>query len=102
MKTSHADTAKRNPTTHAFRLGIGYIDYGGEPKLRNGLRDAPPVVASAPMIGSIHLLKSPQGAIVPMKWTGQAWDPMSTHGNRLAYTPSFLGRARWSYVGPQT
>lgn len=101
MKLSQADTAKRNPTTHAYRMGIGYIDHGGEPKLRNGLKTAPPVVASTPAVGSAHMLRSPQGAVIPMKWNGQSWEPLGTHGNRLAYTPSFLGRARWTYVGPQ-
>lgn len=101
MKTSTAETAKRNPTSHAFRLGIGFVDFGGEPKLRNGLRAAAPVTAPNAAVSSVHRLKSPQGAVIDMCWNGASWEPLSTSGNRLAYTPSYLGRARWTYEGPK-
>lgn len=103
IASSTQERAQRSPHTHSFRPGTGYVDHGREPELANSVKNAAPCAPVGPSLpGTIHVLKPAGGGTIEMRWTGKFWEsPHSpSKGNRIAFTPDYLGRAGWSYLKP--
>ena len=104
--------AHASPTTHAFRRGVGYLEYAPNDELLKRRRDLalhagphgeaacdPP--ANTPT-GSQHLLKPP-GGHAPMVCSfvsrpAAAWMPLHRDGKRLAFTAAYLASHGWKYL----
>lgn len=95
----HYEKASKQKMSHAFIHGMGYV-YVGPLQVRNhvsaGLK--PPPEADH---GSLHWVMTPQGARLQMRWdkVNGVWEHPHNRalGNRLGWTPEYLGSHNWTY-----
>lgn len=98
--------AMKQQTSHQHVTGIGYIVHSGPPELPPsypvGSKPCSPPAGAAD--GSLHVLKSPQGGEIRMRWVAaeSAWASLKSEaGNRMAWSPSYLSQAGWEYLRPE-
>lgn len=99
MNQSDLATALRRPHHHQKMRGGPYLDLGCEPEIPPGIKPLAPVMppAGTPEL-SRHELVARGGAPIMMRWVDGRWMPKDAHaGNRMAFTPEYLGRAGWAY-----
>jgi hypothetical protein len=102
--TNRREAIKRQ-TGHQHVPGIGYIVHSGPPDLPADypVGSKPCNPPSGAVDGSLHLMRTPQGTELKMRWVASegAWAALkSDQGNRMAWEASYLSRAGWEYVGP--
>lgn len=96
--------AMKNPTSHQFIKGLGYLAHTEPPEIPLGTR---PSTGCTPPTGtpdgSLHLLQPPgTRPKMTFKWLmrDSAWQAIPIRGNRIAWTADHMKRAGWSYAGP--
>jgi hypothetical protein len=103
---SNRSRAMRNPTTHIFARGRGYIDLGEAPQLANKVAPAGrcnPAAGTAD--GSYHSLVPPGGhPPINFRWLmgARCWFSLDNRSKRLGYAPDYLSQAGWVYGWPVT
>lgn len=111
LRKSSQQRAHASPTTHAFKYGVGYLEYAPNNDL---LRSAPHLAMKHGQhrdrscmppdntpAGSKHLLKPPGATPIECTYLprDQAWmPPLHRPGKRMAFTADYLASHGWKYL----
>ena len=103
IKASNAVSAAQSMTTHTFKPGAGYVDYGAPIPL-NGNQVYPEtkcLPAADAADGSMHVLTGPGGThLVAMSWVAKERAWARSGGFRMAFAAKYLAHYGWAYKGP--
>ena len=100
-KRSNSKVAEAAPVDHSFVPGKGYFRHDSLPAPL-GARGGPCRPTGPAAEGSGHWLLPPNGAPRRvMFWHQDAWaSHCMIDGNRIAWTPEYLGSHGWRYEAP--
>lgn len=99
------ETAMRDPASHVFHYGRGYLHVGHPAMPAKPAAHATVAEPPAPAADDTwHMLMPPQGGKgVALRWMSarKTWLPVIGTGNRVGFTSEYLAAHGWKYVGPK-